>query len=479
MGIWNISRREFDVVALKVALNNPLTRKYILNSLREKNGKTVLEETLDHYSASNFGFSPLELVRKALRIEKEEFASQLKRPMVRRVIIAAFKSVKEYGLQFPQTFSVPLMVVWNITNRCNLKCIHCYQSATASGTKDELTLEEKMAVLDQIAEAGIPTLAFAGGEPLMDKDFWKVVERAREKDFYISLNTNGTLLTPENVARIKELGFAYVGVSLDAATEKEHDAFRGVPGMFSKTMAGIRNLIKAGLQDITCLSYTWSKRNCDQLPEMIKLRDRLGLRKLVVYNFIPCGRAGFDNDLTASQREKGYQIMYQDAQENPGKLLCTAPQFGRYCFEKAKENNNEEGEPIVLSHFGTGRAKLGVLSEIIGGCGAGRAYLALQPNGDLSPCVFMPDTRLGNIKKKNSLLEVWKEAPLLKEMRERKRFAAHCGRCLYRSLCGGCRARAYAYTRKYTGADPGCINNTVTKERNQRGLFLFSRLKWL
>jgi len=465
MGLWNISKRNFDIVKLKIALNNPLTRKYVSYVLEKtEDGKTRLDNILENYNKYNkrFGFLPLEIIRKGLRISKEDFSKQLKRPLIRRVILASFNSVNDYGLQIPQTFSVPLMLVWNITNKCNLKCIHCYQDAgilrkRKEKKEKELSLKEKLNVIDKIVDAGIPTLAFSGGEPLIDKDFWKVARKAKENDLYMSLNTNGTLLTKENVKKIKNLGFAYIGVSLDGASAKVHDKFRGINGMFDKTMEGIKNLIEEGLQDITCISYTWSKQNYEELPKMLKLRDKLGLRKVVVYNFIPCGRGNFSNDTTAEQREKGYEIMYNDSLKNPGKLLCTAPQFGRYCIERARKS--KENATIVLSHFGTGRIKeLGVLAEIIGGCGAGRAYIALQPNGDISPCVYTPSTVLGNIRK-DSFLDVWKNSSLLKLMRDRENFEGNCGKCENNKICGGCRARAYVYTNNYNGADPGCIKN--------------------
>ncbi len=442
---------------------------------RDKDGKTRLEKIFDNYGEVSREpfldkikdkpiYAGLEIVRRALGIEKGEFKKNLKRRLIRRAILNSFGSLNKYGLTQPQNFIAPLMIVWNFTYKCNLKCIHCYQDAgilrEKGLTQEELTYNEKIKAIDEIGSLNIPTLSFSGGEPLIHPDFWKIAERAKNKhDLYISVNSNGTLITKDVAKRLKDTGFAYVAVSVDAATPEVHDKFRGVPGMWKKAVKAIENLVSVG--QTTCISYTFSKSNYQELEGMFKLREKLGAYKLVVYNFVPVGRGSFANDPTPQMREEAYKIMYKhlnDPQENDktngasNVLATTSPQFGRYC-------KMHSSDTIVLSHFGTGKAKeLGAIADVIGGCGAGRAYCALQPDGRVTPCVYMPDLTVGNIKEK-SLMEIWEKSPVLNSLRDRSDLKGHCSKCEYKELCGGCRARAYAYFQDLKAPDPGCINN--------------------
>jgi len=474
MGLWVVSKKKFDVAKLRLILRNKISVVAIRRALaKDKNGKTRLEKIFDNYGKRSKEpfldkvkdkpiYAALEIVRRALRIEKEEFKRNLKRPLVRRTILNTFNSLEKYGLTTPQVFVAPLMVVWNFTYKCNLKCKHCYQDAGTLREKglkvEELTYDEKVKVIDQLGDSNIPTLSFSGGEPLIHPDFWKLAERARNKhDLYISVNTNGTLITEDVAKRLRDAGFAYVAVSVDAATPEVHDAFRGVPGMWEKAIKGIENLVSVG--QTTCISYTFTKSNYQELEGMFKLREKLGAYKLVVYNFVPCGRGSFANDPTPQMREEAYAIMYQhlngkhkDTNTASNILSTTSPQFGRYC-------KMHSSDTIILTHFGEGKAKeLGAIADVIGGCGVGRAYCALQPDGRVTPCVYMPEVTVGNIREK-SLMEIWEKSPLLNSLRDRSDLKGHCRNCEYREMCGGCRARAYAYFQDFKAPDPGCINN--------------------
>ncbi|MGB9642646.1 MAG: radical SAM protein, partial [Candidatus Ratteibacteria bacterium] len=284
-----------------------------------------------------------EHIRRLFHLEQKEFASAMRNPVIKRALLNVVETVAKNGASMPMVFAQPLMIVWNTTDRCNLRCKHCYEDAgvLSSCRKDELTEDEKIQVMKEIAQTNIPTFAFAGGEPLMDPAFWKLAEIGKKTGLYMSINTNGTLITKQVAERLKDIGFAYYGVSLDGASSEVHDSFRGVSGAFERAIQGIKNLIEVGEADKVCISFTVTRENKSEIKKMMELRDQLGIRKVVFYNYIPCGRAGFENDLTATEREELFELFYEDLEKGKQSLLSTAPQFGRYCKQMYQQGCGE------------------------------------------------------------------------------------------------------------------------------------------
>lgn len=502
MGLWNLNdfplqpSRLFDNLrngALYNLLNSEITKKSLSGLISQgQDNRTRLEILVEKFGADSRNFAerivkdretiiPYIVLRHICRlfaVEKEKLPEYVQKPIIRRTILNVVETVVRNGVSSPMIFAQPLMVVWNITGRCNLRCKHCYQDAgiLSKGLPEELKNEEKLLVMEEIAKTNIPTFAFAGGEPLADPLFWELAQIGKRAGLYMSINTNGTLITDKVAQKLKEIGFAYYGISLDAARPEIHDTFRGVNGSFQRALAGIRNLISAGEGDKVCISYTVARENSivhNQIPEMMKLRDALGIRKVVLYNYIPCGRASFGNDLTADEREKLFELFYDDLKDGKETLLSTAPQFGRYCKQMYEKG---AGNYAVIGHFSSGNIeKLKNLVELIGGCGAARAYIALQPDGIITPCVFMPNCAIGNIKvngkiDRNNLLDVWNSSEVLKTIRDRRKHSENCG-CngKYFSVCGGCAARSYAYFGNFSAPDPGCIMNKELVEKWNSG----------
>jgi radical SAM protein with 4Fe4S-binding SPASM domain len=491
MGLWNLNKFPFNPNELSEnlkngslykILNSSLTKKVISKYLQKnEKGTTKLEEFVEKFSSDTRGlferilkeretivpYIIFDHICKIFDIDRTKLKDMIKNPIIKKSILNVAETIVKFGVREPLVFAQPLMVVWNITGRCNLRCKHCYEDAgvLSKGLPQELTREEKIKLMEEIVKTNIPTFAFAGGEPLIDPVFWELAKIGKEGGLYMSINTNGTLITKEVAEKLKEIGFAYYGVSLDGVNEI-HDEFRGVKGAFQKALNGIKNLIEVGEADKVCISFTVARENAiikNQIPEMIKLRDTLGIRKVVLYNYIPCGRADFSNDLTCEEREKLFELFYDDLKSGKESLLSTAPQFGRYCKQKYELGN---GEWTVIGHFTSGNTKkLKNLVELIGGCGAGRAYIAIQPDGSITPCVFMPDVYIGSMKKdgeirKENLIEVWENSEVLNIIRDRRNHPERCGcKGKYFSVCGGCVARAYAYFGDFTAPDPGCILN--------------------
>ncbi|MCM8818907.1 MAG: radical SAM protein [Candidatus Omnitrophica bacterium] len=492
MGLWNLNKFPFQPEKLSDnlkngslyrILNSPLSKKIILNYLeKDENGITKLEKFVEKFSTDTRGlfqrilkeretivpYIIFDHICKIFEIERNKLKDMIKTPIIKKSILNVAETIVKYGVKEPLIFAQPLMVVWNITGRCNLRCKHCYEDAgiLSKGLPQELTKEEKIKLMEELVETNIPTFAFAGGEPLMDPVFWDLAKIGKEGGLYMSINTNGTIITKQIAEKLKEIGFAYYGVSLDGASSQIHDDFRGVKGAFEKALNGIKNLIEVGEADKVCIAFTVAKENAiikNQIPEMIKLRDELGIRKVVLYNYIPCGRADFSNDLTCEEREKLFEIFYDDLKQGKESLLSTAPQFGRYCKQMYELGY---GQHTVIGHFTSGNAKkLKNLVELIGGCGAGRAYIAIQPDGRITPCVYIPDVYIGSMKvngeiRKENLLFVWDNSEVLRTIRDRRNHPERYGcKGKYFSVCGGCVARSYAYFGDFTAPDPGCILN--------------------
>jgi radical SAM protein with 4Fe4S-binding SPASM domain len=396
----------------------------------------------------------ISLLPAMFKVKRAEIEDIFNQPFYRKAINNVARSVPELGLSAPQKFISPILVVWNFTNVCNLNCVHCYQDAHRA-LPDELTLEERLMVIDELYKNNVASLAFSGGEPLMHKDFWPVAKYAHEKGLHISVATNGTLITKEVAARLKETGVNYVEISIDSTDPKKHDIFRGGKGLWEKSIQGIKNCAEVEGMDVGMAS-TVTRRNFGELTELIDLATDLKTDSFYAFNYIPAGRgkALEEEDLTPGMREEMLRILHTSLlDENKVNTFSTCTQFGRYCIENAPD------ETVVVNHYGYFKGQQAkMLCEYIGGCGAGRLYCAVQPNGKVTPCVFMPEV-VGDLRK-NTLEEIWRNSRTMDELRDRTLLKEHCVDCENRTLCGGCRARAYGYFGDHLAPDPGCIYNT-------------------
>jgi radical SAM protein with 4Fe4S-binding SPASM domain len=376
-------------------------------------------------------------------------------PVVRGMVLAA-RSVVKFGLRTPQRFAYPLFAVWNFTNRCNLKCNHCYQSA-GKGLDDELNLDQKLAIIDQMGETYLPMIAFAGGEPTITPDLIPVLKRCRDWKIHTSLATNGTLFTPELAGKLADAGLYYCEVSLDSVDPEKHDRFRGIQGAWQKTVDGMKVIASTPgmrLGVAMCVHHD----NYDEVDRMIEFTKKIGGSCFAYFNFIPVGRGkGMVNqDVTPEQREKLLIKLNGYIQKGEIGVISTCPQFGRVCLG----NSPVYVGRVAATHCGSGSGvKARVIAKYLGGCGAGRTYVCIQPNGNVTPCVYMPDRVMGNLRDQ-TLQKIIDNSPLWDLLNNRDERWGHCGKCAFRYYCGGCRARADAYYEDPAGPDPGCIFNT-------------------
>ena len=373
---------------------------------------------------------------------------------VRGLVIAA-RSVAEFGLTVPQRFTAPLFAVWNFTNRCNLKCRHCYQSSDHQALPDELTLDEKLAVVDDLGESYAAMIAFAGGEPTICPDLLPVLRRVQRYRMHVSVATNGVTITETLAAELAEAGARYVEISLDSVDPARHDAFRGVPGMWDRAVRGAR--IVAAREGLRLgIAMCVHRGNVHEVRDMIELAISLGAGCFAHFNFIPVGRGVrmVSGDITPDQREELLELLNETMQSGRIGVISTAPQLGRTCLTHAA---GEEGR-TSCSHAGSGSgAKARVVAKYLGGCGAGRTYVCIEPNGDVTPCVYLPHRVMGNLRDRR-LVEIFR-GRYYELLNDRTQRTHHCGSCDFANFCGGCRARSDAYFGRLDAGDPGCVLN--------------------
>jgi len=461
------------VQILQATLGNPVSRKLLSGfGFCEKCGKNRIEVAIELFLDSRTDacvkckLAEKVIARllipgaKAFGITPKDLKKEFQNPAMRKGLANVLTGIAKFGIKRPFVSGAPFLIVWDITYACNLKCKHCYANAGKS-LKNELTTDEAKKVIDKLARACVPIIAFSGGEPLVRKDIMELFSYAKSKGIYVAVATNGTLITKKKARQMKESGVIFVQISLDGASAKTHDNFRGIKGVFDKTIKGIKNCVEEGF--FINIATTATHYNFKEIPKIIDLCEELGVKWFMVYNFVPTGRGSFisDNDLTPEEREELLKTLWQKLR-NKSKvdLLSTAPQFARVALEAEVGMDKK----VVPTHFSNPELsdRLLNLAEFIGGCGCGRFYCAIRANGDIEPCVFFP-LKLGNIKE-DDFEDLWENNSILHKLRDKDILQGNCGKCEYRYYCGGCRARAYGYTGNYLASDPGCILNSSTKK---------------
>jgi len=308
-----------------------------------------------------------------------------------------------------------------------------------------------------MGEAYMPMLAFSGGEPSISKDIIPCIRRAKSYGMHLTMATNGTTMTPHRAAEFAEAGLRYVEISLDSVHADRHDAFRGQKGLWEKTVAGARVVTQTpGLR--LGIAMCVHQGNIDEVADMIRFAEEdLGASCFAHFNFIPVGRGlkMVSGDITPSQREKLLALLNEKMQKGGMGVISTAPQLGRVCLAGAALESGR----AACSHAGSGSGvKARVVAKYLGGCGAGRTYVCIEPNGNVTPCVYLPHRVMGNLRQA-PLMEIYRSSVFWDILNDRDHRLHHCEVCAFKNYCGGCRARADAYFGQLHAGDPGCIFN--------------------
>jgi GeoRSP system radical SAM/SPASM protein len=322
----------------------------------------------------------------------------------------------------------PLTINWAVTNRCNFKCRHCYSRTDPSDELDNKTL---FACIEKIVTAGVMSINFGGGEPLLRKDLLEIAAFSSWKGLRVSMNSNGYLIDRERAKNLKAAGFSKVGISLDSHVPDVHDGFRGIPGSHQKAVAALAYLREAGIK--TSISTVICKINHAAIAELIAFAKEHGVHQLNFHNF-KCSGLGYSNkdelDLSAAE----WKEFYLAAMKAKGRVT---------------EIEISLDDPIVASlGLNTG------VNTLVKGSVCGKLSLNIKSNGDITPCGFIPIVT-GNIVT-DDLREIWINSPVLEKMRH-KQPTGKCAACSDYSEClGGCSARALAMTGDINNPDPHC-----------------------
>jgi radical SAM protein with 4Fe4S-binding SPASM domain len=382
---------------------------------------------------------------------------------IQRALSNLLRSVAEYGVTSPQRLKAPVSVVWSLSYRCNLHCIHCYQNASKPSA-DELTLDDQLKIIDQIGRAGVSMVVLSGGEPLTNPNLEALIERIRMNDMTISIDSNGVLIDRGKAESLRQAGVTSIELSLDGVDEQSHDHFRGLGGAFKKTLDAVEECSRAGI--FTTVATTSTKLNHSKSGDLISLARNRGADRVVFFDLIPAGRGKEVRDLHLSESEIMELMSLVQRESSPDREVFTElPQFVVYSSTTDGTSASDQSEialsvdRFTVSSFfdcaGSGNIYR-KLAPYLGGCPAGRLYCNIQPNGDVTPCMFMPHYPVaGNLREK-SFETIWEESEVFKALRDRSVLTGKCRGCKSLIVCGGCRAKAAAYLGDYLASDPTC-----------------------
>src|SRR6266571_1370722 len=349
-------------------------------------------------------------------------------------------------------FSRPYVVSWNLTYRCNLACEHCYLDAGGTplvGTENfadrsELGTDECFRVIDEIAAFAPDCLTIlTGGEPLLRRDILEIVRRASERGLWVVVGTNGVSITENLAKRLAEAGARGLSLSLDALDPDRHDRFRRVRGAWRNTVEGAEILNRTGLPFI--VQTTAGSHNLGELDAIADFaHDRLAAKVWNLYFLVPTGRGQFVSDITPVQYDDVLASLYRIQRKYNGRMLVNAKCAPHY-IKTVLENAGAEADPKIRTYSGGA-----------GGCPAGTHYMGIRPNGDVTPCPYLP-VFAGNLKQER-LTDIWQSSDLFVRIRNRTELGGRCGACELNTSCGGCRARAFGMTGDVMAEDPLCTH---------------------
>jgi len=332
----------------------------------------------------------------------------------------------------------PKVIAWEVTRRCSLRCKHCRGSARDTNFSNELSTSECFRIIDEITDIVTPVLILTGGEPMVREDIYDIADYATKKRMRVVMAPCGHLITPETAKKLKDAGIKCISISLDGATAKTHDAFRGVESAFEKTLVGLQHAKDAGIS--FQINTTVSKHNVDELEEIFNLAVELGAITFDIFLLVPTGRGSALKHLELSPEiyETTLNRIAEIADTAPIRVKTTcAPHYSRIQRQREKKTNAYMGN----------------------GCMAGREFVFISHRGIVQPCGFL-DLPCGNLRE-NTFKEVYEKSEVFLNLRKIDDYNGKCGVCEFRFVCGGCRARSYAHCGDYLAEEPFCVYQPV------------------
>ena len=332
--------------------------------------------------------------------------------------------------------------VWEVTGACNLRCIHCH-AVSGQAAKDELTTDEGKRLIDMIAaESEFRTLIYTGGEPLVRPDIFELLRHSQKAGMANIIATNGTLIDEEMAFKLKDHGVVCHAISLDAADPSVHNMVRNKAGAFDLAMRGIEATRKAGIMlqtNTTAMEY-----NMPHLPELIDYADRCGAGIMLMYQLVAVGRGEKIEQATLKKSANQHLSELISKKQKSCSMIIepvAGPQYWPYLLEKG----GIRGGPLLK-----------LAEKVFHGCAAARGFVYIKANGDVWPCPFV-EVSGGNVRN-TGFHQIYHESELFRNLRRREEtLKGLCGECRYKTVCGGCRGRAHAYSGDYLAEDPRCF----------------------
>lgn len=335
------------------------------------------------------------------------------------------------------------LVAWEITRNCNLSCVHCRAAATMGPYAGELGTKACLALLDQIQEAGEPIVILTGGEPLLRPDIFEIARYGTDKGLRMVMAPNGTLITAAIAKKLVASGIQRISISLDGATRRSHDRFRGVKGAFDGALKGIQFAKDAGLE--FQINTTISKSNLGEIQRIQDLAISLGAVAHHIFLLVPTGRGKYivDQEINAEEYEKTLNWFYDQRKKTPLQLKATcAPHYYRILRQRAAA----DGEKVTFQTYG--------LDAVTRGCLGGIGFCFISHTGIVQPCGFL-NLACGDVTRE-SFKNIWTRSDVFLKLRNYDALTGKCGICEYKKVCGGCRARAFEATGDYMAEEPLC-----------------------
>ena len=353
----------------------------------------------------------------------------------------------------------PLVVIWEVTRACDLACVHCRASAIPLRSPDELTTDEGRRMIAGLRGFGHPVLVLTGGDPLRRPDLEALVAAGDEAGLSVALSPAGTpLLTHAALLKLQRAGLQGVSISLDGSCAAIHDPFRRVRGSFDWSLQGAAAAAALGLR--LQINTTLTRHNLADLPAIASLVEMLEAKRWTLFLLVPTGRAHDEQQITPAECERVFEWLSDLAGTARFKIKTTeGPHYRRVALQRlgaagsgagtGLEGPGVAGVPLDLPvAIGSGRGRF------VPGMNDGSGFLFVSARGEIQPSGFLPLTA-GNVRS-DSPVEVYRHHPIFTALRDPDRLGGRCGRCEYRRVCGGSRARAYAATGDYLAEDPLC-----------------------
>ena len=339
----------------------------------------------------------------------------------------------------------PFLVIWEVTQACDLACLHCRASAISCRNPLELSTEEGFALLRTIKSFGEPLMVFTGGDPLKRPDLERLLRFSVSLGLRTTVTPSATpLLTGDAVQMIQRCGVSRMAISLDGPDALSHDGFRRTPESFATSLRALRSARRIGLE--TQVNTTVTRHNVNDLARIAGRVAEMGARLWSVFFLVVTGRASREDDLEAREYEDVFRFLYETSKTASYDIKTTEAQhYRRYVAQRRKA----EGP----GHNGKASAQDNIPRQ--SGINDGKGFVFISHTGEIYPSGFLP-MPAGNVRR-DSLVNVYRQSPLFRRLRGPDSFEGKCGVCEFRNLCGGSRSRAFALTGDAFGSDPRCV----------------------